>query len=152
MTHWKSLWFWDRSWAEGEECIKRWDGWKASPMHWTWTCANSGRWWGAGRPGVHEYMELQRAWHDRVAKQQRQQQALLREDKGRCVNQGNLFHTIIQDRIFSAPRLCSGPYYKFQMWKALPVGVHQKMVAICPVWCMSFPFTFQWLELSSMIY
>ena len=50
------------------------------------------------------------------------------------------------------PRLCLGPCYKFQMWKALPVNVHQKIVAICPVWHMSFLFTFQWLELSSMIY
>ena len=87
-------------------------------------------------------MGLQRVWHDRVTKQQQQQQALLRGDKDRCMDQRNLFHRTIQDRIFSAPRLCSGPCYKFQMWKALPVSVHQKMVAICPMWCMSFPFTF----------
>ena len=29
-----------------------WDGWMASPTQWTWVCANSGRWWRTGRPGV----------------------------------------------------------------------------------------------------
>ena len=28
------------------------DGWTASPIQWTWTWANSRRWWGTGRPGV----------------------------------------------------------------------------------------------------
>ena len=32
-----------------------------SPMQWTWTWANSKRWWGAGKPGVLQCMGLQRA-------------------------------------------------------------------------------------------
>ena len=28
-------------------------------IQWTWTCVNSGRWWGTGRPGVLQSMRLQ---------------------------------------------------------------------------------------------
>ena len=52
MTHWKRPWCWERSRAEGEEDVRGWDGWTESPMQWTWTQANSGRWWGTGSPGV----------------------------------------------------------------------------------------------------
>ena len=51
-THWKSPWCWERLRAEEEEGIRGLDGWRASPMQWTWTWANSRRWWGTGRPGV----------------------------------------------------------------------------------------------------
>ena len=36
----------------------------ASPIQWTWTCANSGRCWGTGRPGVLQSMGLQRVRQD----------------------------------------------------------------------------------------
>ena len=36
----------------------------ASPIQWTWTCANSGRCWGTGRPGVLQSMGLQRVGQD----------------------------------------------------------------------------------------
>ena len=36
----------------GEGDDRGWDGWMASPIQWTWTRANSGRWWGTGRLGV----------------------------------------------------------------------------------------------------
>ena len=52
MTHWKSPWCWKRWRAEGEDGIRRWDGWMASLMQWTWTWASSGSWWGTGKPGV----------------------------------------------------------------------------------------------------
>ena len=32
----------------------------ASPIQWTWTWANSGRWWRTGRPGVLQSVGLQR--------------------------------------------------------------------------------------------
>ena len=54
MAHWKSPWCWERLKAVGEEGIRGCDGWTASLMQWMWTWANSGRWWGTGRPGVHE--------------------------------------------------------------------------------------------------
>ena len=41
-----------KDWRQREEGIRRWDGWVASPMQWTWTWANFGRWWGTRRPGV----------------------------------------------------------------------------------------------------
>ena len=42
--------------GDGEEGVREWDGWTASPVQWTWTWANSGRWWGTGRPGVLQSM------------------------------------------------------------------------------------------------
>ena len=56
--------------AEGEEGIRGWDGWMASLMQWTWTWANSRRWWGAGRPGLLQSMGSQRVGHSWVTEQQ----------------------------------------------------------------------------------
>ena len=42
----------------------RWDGWMASPTQWTQVWINSGRWWWTGRPGVLQFMGLQRVGHD----------------------------------------------------------------------------------------
>ena len=52
MAHWKSPWYCKRLRAEGEKGVRGWDGWMASPTQWTWTCANSKRWWVTGRPGM----------------------------------------------------------------------------------------------------
>ena len=52
LTHWKRLWCWERLNAVGEEGNRGWDGWMVSLIRWTWTGANSGRWWGTGKPGV----------------------------------------------------------------------------------------------------
>ena len=41
-----------------------WDGWMASPTWWTWVLVNSGRWWWTGRPGVLQFLELQRVGHN----------------------------------------------------------------------------------------
>ena len=70
LTHWKSPWCWERLRAEGEEGVRWWDDSMASPMHWTWTWANSRKWWGTGRPGVPQSMGLQRSRHDWVTEQQ----------------------------------------------------------------------------------
>ena len=61
-------WCWETLRAEGEEGIRRWDGWMASLMQWTWTWANFRRWWGTGRPGVLQSFGSQR--HDWVTGQQ----------------------------------------------------------------------------------
>ena len=68
--HWKSVWCWERLRKEGEKAIWGWDGWMASLMQWTWTWANFGRWWGTGRPGVLQSMELLRIRHDWATEQQ----------------------------------------------------------------------------------
>ena len=41
LIHWKSPWCCDRLRA-GEDGVRWWDGWMASPMQWTWTWANFG--------------------------------------------------------------------------------------------------------------
>ena len=61
---------WEGSKAEGEEGNRGWDGWMASPMHWTWTWANSGRWWGTKDPGVLQSVGLWRVRRNLVTEQQ----------------------------------------------------------------------------------
>ena len=68
-TRWKSPWCWKIE-GRGEEGVRRWDGWMASPRQWPWTWANSQRWWGAGKPGMLQSMGSQRARHDWAAEQQ----------------------------------------------------------------------------------
>ena len=63
--------------ARGEQGIRGWDGWMASPMQWTWTWANSRRWWGTGRPGVLQSMGLQRVGQAWATKQEQHQQQKL---------------------------------------------------------------------------
>ena len=41
-----------------------WDGWMASPTHWTWIWVNSGSWWWTGRPGVLQSDGSQGVRHD----------------------------------------------------------------------------------------
>ena len=53
-----------KDWGQGEEGIRGWDGWTASLMQWTWTWANSGRWWGTGSPAVLLSFGSQRIGHD----------------------------------------------------------------------------------------
>ena len=62
--------------AEGEQGIRGWDGWMASPMQWTWTWANPTRWWGTGRPGVLQSMGSQRIGHDWETEQQHRKSLL----------------------------------------------------------------------------
>ena len=60
----KSPWCWERLRAE-REGVRGWDSWMASPIQWTWTWANFGRWWGIERPGMLQSMGSQRvgqAW------------------------------------------------------------------------------------------
>ena len=50
--------------AGGKGDDRGWDGWMASPTQWTWVWVNSGSWWWTGRPGVLQFMGLQRVRHD----------------------------------------------------------------------------------------
>ena len=43
---------------------REWDGWMVSQTWWTWVWVNSGSWWWTGRPGVLQFMGLQRVRHD----------------------------------------------------------------------------------------
>ena len=68
LTHWKRLWCWEGLGVGGEGENRGWDGWMASPTRWTWVWVNSGSWWCTGRPGVLQFMRLQRIGHDWVTK------------------------------------------------------------------------------------
>ena len=59
-------WCWEGLGAGGEGDDRGWDGWMASPTLWTWIWVNSGSWWWTGRPGVLQFMGLQRVGHDWV--------------------------------------------------------------------------------------
>ena len=63
-THLKRPWCWERLKAGGEGDNRGWDGWMASPTHWTWFWVNSGSWWWTGRPGMLWFMGSQRVKHD----------------------------------------------------------------------------------------
>ena len=63
LTHWKRPWCWERLKAR-ERYDRGWDGWMASPTQWTWVWVNSGSWWWTGRPGMLQFMGLQRVGHD----------------------------------------------------------------------------------------
>ena len=43
-----------------------WDGWMASPTQWTWIWVDSGSWLWTGRPGVLQFVGLQRVRYDWV--------------------------------------------------------------------------------------
>ena len=66
LTHWKISWCWERLKAGGEGDDRGWDGWMASPTQWTWVWASSRSWWWTGRPGVLQFMGLQRVGHNWV--------------------------------------------------------------------------------------
>ena len=64
LNHWKRLWCWEGLGAGGEGDDRGWHGWMASPTRWTWVWVNSRSWWWTGRPGVLQFMGLQRVGHD----------------------------------------------------------------------------------------
>ena len=66
LTHWKRLWCWEGLGEGGEGDDRGRDGWMASPIQWTWVWVNSGSWWWTGRPGMLQFMGLQRVGHDWV--------------------------------------------------------------------------------------
>ena len=54
-----------KDWGQEKEGDDRgWNGWMASPTQWTWVWVDSGSWWWTGRPGVLQFMGLQRSRHD----------------------------------------------------------------------------------------
>ena len=65
-TNWKRPWCWERLKAGGEGDNRGWDGWLASLTQWTWVWVNSGSWWWTGKPGMLQFMGLQRLRHDWV--------------------------------------------------------------------------------------
>ena len=64
LTHLKRPWCWERLRAGEEGDDRRWDGWMASLMWWTWVWIGSRSWWWTGNPGVLQSMGSQRVGHD----------------------------------------------------------------------------------------
>ena len=64
LTHLKRPWCWEGLRAGGEGDDGGWDGWMASPTQQTWVWVDSRSWWWTGRPGVLQFMGLQRVKHD----------------------------------------------------------------------------------------
>ena len=56
----EKFWCWKGLGTGGEGDNRGWDGWMASPTRWTWVWVNSRSWWWPGRPGVLQFMGLQR--------------------------------------------------------------------------------------------
>ena len=57
-------WCWEGLGAGRKGDDRGWDGWMASPTRWKWVWVNSGSWWWTGRPGMLQFMGLQRVGHD----------------------------------------------------------------------------------------
>ena len=64
LIRWKRPWCWEWLGAGGEGDDRGWDGWMASLTQWAWVWVNSRSWWWTGRPGVLQFMGLQRVGHD----------------------------------------------------------------------------------------
>ena len=60
----KRPWCWQRLKVGGEGNDRGWDGWMASLTQWIWVWVGSGSWWWTGKPGMLQFMGLQRAGHD----------------------------------------------------------------------------------------
>ena len=63
-THWKRPWPCERLKAGGEGDNRGWDSWMGSLTQWTWVWVDPGIWWWTGRPGVLQFLRLQRVRHD----------------------------------------------------------------------------------------
>ena len=64
LIHLKSPCCWERLKASREGDNRGWDGWMVSPTQWTWVWVNSKSWWWTGRPGVLQFVGLQRVRHN----------------------------------------------------------------------------------------
>ena len=53
-----------KDWGQKEKGTTGWDSRMASLTQWTWVWVDSGSWWWTGRPGVLQFMGLQRVRHD----------------------------------------------------------------------------------------
>ena len=62
--YWKRPWCSGRLRGGGEGDDRGWDGWMASSTRWTWVWVDSGGWWWTGRPGMLQFMGLQRVRND----------------------------------------------------------------------------------------
>ena len=68
LTHWNRSWCWEGLGAGGEGDDRESYDWMASSTQWIWVWVDSGSCWWTGRPGVLQFMGLQRVRHDWATK------------------------------------------------------------------------------------
>ena len=87
-TYLKRLWWWERLRPGGEGDDRGWDGWMASLSQWTWVWINSGIWWWTERPGMLQFMGLQRVRYDWLTEMNWTELTIHREhEKWKWINQ-----------------------------------------------------------------
>ena len=64
LTHLKRPRCWERLRIGGKGDNRGWDGWMVSPTHWTWVWVDSGSLWWTGRPGMLQFIGLQKVGQD----------------------------------------------------------------------------------------
>ena len=62
VTHLKRPGSWERLKVGREGDGRGWDAWMAWPTGWTWFWVLSGSWWWRGKPGMLQFMGLQKNW------------------------------------------------------------------------------------------
>ena len=62
----KEPWCWERLKTGGQRDDRGWDGWMALSTRWTRVWTSSGSKWWTGKPGVLQFVGLQRVRHDWV--------------------------------------------------------------------------------------
>ena len=53
-----------KDWRQKEKGKTGWDDWMASPSRWTWAWVSSWSWWWIGKPGMLQFIALQRDRHN----------------------------------------------------------------------------------------
>ena len=85
--------------SEGRKSGGRgWDVWMASPIQWTWTWANYGKWWGTGKPGRLQSMRSQKHSHDLATEQQQRYYDTIHQLE--LIYILRIFHSKIQNACF----------------------------------------------------
>jgi len=76
LTHWKRLWFGEKSKAGGEGDDRGWDGWMASLTQWMWVWGNSEREWRTREAWCAAVLKLKRVGYNLATEQQQQTQCI----------------------------------------------------------------------------
>jgi len=97
----------------------------ASLTHKTWALANSGRWWSTGKPGVLQFVGLQRVGHDWASEQQK-----IITPSGYC---------FMQDKIWAV--LTSCPYWSYDLYQSFFLTISVFGMSILFAWiCLKIFF------------
>jgi len=107
---------WERLRAGEEEDDRGWDGWMVSPTQWTWVWVDSGRWWRTGKPGVLQFMELQRVRHNLETEQQQQELAISILSPEKYASKSFIFKIFIYLAMWDLSCRMWGLFFKLLLW------------------------------------